>query len=318
MVQVLHKCATTTQRVRKEIQDSKESILKIAKRYNINPKTVQKWKKRKNTNDAPMGAKKVNTVLTELEEKIICEFRRSTKLSLDDCYINLKPQIPKLSRSNLHRCLKRNDLSRLPKEEENKREKKQFKKYEIGYLHVDITEIRLDKKKYQIFVAIDRVTKYAYAEVYEDKTIEKSKKFLKNLIKAYPNKINTILTDNGVQFTYRCLPEGKRPKKTHPFTTICRKGGIRHKLIQFRSPWTNGQVEIFNKTIKENTTRKYKYDSIKSLKSHLNDFLMIYNFQRKLKSLKYISPYDKMIEEWNKNPKCFNKNPYHYTVGLNS
>ena len=27
----------------KEIQESKESVTKIAKKYNINPKTVQKW-----------------------------------------------------------------------------------------------------------------------------------------------------------------------------------------------------------------------------------------------------------------------------------
>ena len=40
MGQILHKCAKTTERIRVEIQQSKESIQKIAKRYNVNPKTV--------------------------------------------------------------------------------------------------------------------------------------------------------------------------------------------------------------------------------------------------------------------------------------
>ena len=122
MGNILHPNAKTTIRVRKEIQESKESILKLAKKYSLNPKTIVKWKKRENLEDNKSGAKTVKSVLSELEQKSICEFRRLTKFSLDDCYIALKDTIPKLSRSNLHRCLKRNGLSRLPKEEVTKKE----------------------------------------------------------------------------------------------------------------------------------------------------------------------------------------------------
>jgi hypothetical protein len=48
----------------------------------------------------------------------------------------------------LHRCLWRNGLSRLPKEEEQTGEKKKFKDYPIGYMHVDITEFYFGKKNY--------------------------------------------------------------------------------------------------------------------------------------------------------------------------
>ena len=51
---------------------------------------------------------------------MICAFRRKTLLPLDDCYTALKPHIPSLSRSNLHRCLKRNNLGQLPKTPEGK------------------------------------------------------------------------------------------------------------------------------------------------------------------------------------------------------
>ena len=46
MGQVLHGSATTTEAVRRAIQDSQESLRSLARRYGINPKTVAKWKKR--------------------------------------------------------------------------------------------------------------------------------------------------------------------------------------------------------------------------------------------------------------------------------
>jgi Helix-turn-helix domain len=46
MGQVLHGCATTTEAIRRAIQNSQESLRALSKRYGINPKTVAKWKKR--------------------------------------------------------------------------------------------------------------------------------------------------------------------------------------------------------------------------------------------------------------------------------
>ena len=44
MGQILHSCAKTTEAVRRAIQNSQESIAKLAVHYNLNPKTVVKWK----------------------------------------------------------------------------------------------------------------------------------------------------------------------------------------------------------------------------------------------------------------------------------
>jgi transposase-like protein len=66
MGQVLHPNARTTQAVRRAIRDSQESIAKAAVRFNVNPKTIIKWRKRENRNDRPMGPKKIkSTVLSE-------------------------------------------------------------------------------------------------------------------------------------------------------------------------------------------------------------------------------------------------------------
>jgi len=160
MGQILHKRARTTEVIRKEIQKAEGSIMTLAKRFNVNPKTIAKWKKRRNTGDAPMGNGRVNSVLTEEEEKIICEIRKKTWFSLDDLFDLLKPKISKLSRSNLHRCLHYYGLSRVPEEiKKEKKEKGKFKTYEIGFLHIDITDFYLQKKKCSPFVAIDRISK---------------------------------------------------------------------------------------------------------------------------------------------------------------
>ena len=57
MGQILHDCATTTEAVRRAIQNSQESLRALAKRYGINQKTVAKWKQRETVADLPTGPK---------------------------------------------------------------------------------------------------------------------------------------------------------------------------------------------------------------------------------------------------------------------
>lgn len=142
--------------------------------------------------------------------------------------------------------------------------------------------------------------------------------FLKNLIQDFPFIIHRLLTDNGSQFTYALLAEHLRPKgKKHPFDALCEENGIKHKLTEFRHPWTNGQVEVFNRIIKKYTTKTYHYDTIEEMKQHLMAFVLVYNFQRPLRALKHISPYDKILRVYDESPQCFRANPHHKTVGLN-
>jgi transposase-like protein len=321
MVQVLHARASTTHGIRKKIQQSSKSIDALAKELGINRKTVRKWRKRDHVSDLPFGSKKLRTVLTAVEEKAICVFRKSSGLPLDDCFIALKDSIPNLSRSNLHRCLKRHGLSVLPKEDpksSSAKLKQKFRSYEIGYLHIDITEINLgNNPKFYLFVAVDRVSKFVVARLYQKQTAENSVKFLKEVIELCPYKIHRILTDNGAQFTYALLAKHLRPKSFHPFDSLCKKHAIKHKLTQFRHPWTNGQVERTNRTIKDATTKIYHYDSMEQLEKHLQEFLLVYNFSKKLKTLKFKTPFEFLTEEFKNNPKVFHQNPGHYSRGLN-
>src|SRR4249919_4192166 len=168
MGQVLHGCATTTEAVRRAIQNSQESLRALAKRYGINQKTVAKWKERETVADIPTGPRDAkSTVLSIEEEAIIVAFRRHTLLPLDDCLYALQPTIPHLTRSSLHRCLQRHGISRLPQVEGETSPKRKFKAYPIGYFHIDIAEVRTAEGKLHLIVAIDRTSKFAFVEMHE-------------------------------------------------------------------------------------------------------------------------------------------------------
>ncbi len=146
MGQILHGCATTTAAVRRAIQNSQERLKQLASRYHTNVKTVAKWRKRTSVKDSPMGPRHPHsTVLTVEQEEVIIAFRLQTLLPLDDCLYALQPSIPNLTRSNLHRCVQRHGISRLPDIEGDKPVKKKFAKYPIGYFHIDIAKVNTEE-----------------------------------------------------------------------------------------------------------------------------------------------------------------------------
>ena len=321
MGQILHGGATTTEAIRRAIQNSQESLRALSKRHGINQKTVAKWKKRGFVSDLATGPKDPkSTVLSIEEEAIIVAFRRHTLLPLDDCLYALQPTIPHLTRSSLHRCLRRHGISRLPEVAGDKPGKKKFKAYPIGYFHIDIAEVRTAEGKLYLYVAIDRTSKFAFVQIVKQTGRSSASAFLAALIKAVPYKIHTVLTDNGVQFTFppRYADGPTARYMTHMFDMRCRENGIEHRLTKIKHPWTNGQVERMNRTIKDATVKRYHYDSHRQLQSHLSDFINAYNYGRRLKTLKGLTPYEFICKTWTKEPERFNLDPNHQMPGLNT
>src|SRR3954453_13982912 len=135
--------------------------------------------------------------------------------------------------------------------------------------------------------------------------------------KAVPYKIHTVLTDNGIQF--RLPPrQANGPNArcmTHMFALRCREHGIEHRFTKINHPWTNGQVERMNRTIKDATVKRYHYDDHDQLRRHLADFLAAYNFARRLKTLKGLTPYEFVSKCWTSEPDRFTLNPLHQMPG---
>ena len=113
--------------------------------------------------------------------------------------------------------------------------------------------------------------------------------FLRNFIAVLPYKIHTILTDNGIQFTNR-----KQDKHAfmHIFDRVRAEHDINHRLTKLAHPWTNGQVQRMNRTLKEATVKRYHYESHEKLKEHLYNFVNAYNFAKRLKAPKGLTSYE--------------------------
>jgi transposase InsO family protein len=334
MGQVHHGSATTTAAIRRAIQHSQASLRALAKRYGINQKTVAKWKKRSSVADLPTGPKQPKSTILSLEEEaIIVVFRRHTLLPLDDCLYTLQPTIPHLTRSSLHRCLQRHGISRLPEVEGDKPDKKKFKTYPIGYFHIDIAEVQTAEGKLYLYVAIDRTSKFAFVQLVAKTGRTSASAFLVALIEAVPYKIHTVLTDNGIQFTFppRYADGYTAQYVTHMFDMRCQENGIEHRLTKIKHPWslegqetlqwsvspTNGQVERMNRTIKEATVKRFHYDNHSQLETHLTDFIGAYNYGRRLKTLKGLTPYEYICKIWTSEPERFRLDPIHQMPGLN-
>jgi len=91
------------------------------------------------------------------------------------------------------------------------------------------------------------------------------------VLEKLPYKGHIVLTDNRVQFTlqpHQLFPGG------HSLDRICHEFGVEHRLTKPAHPWTNGQVERFNRTIKEATVQRYHYESTAQLHEHLLAFLL--------------------------------------------
>lgn len=300
---IYHPKAKTNIHLRKLIKESREGSRALAARFGLNPKTILKWKKRDTLQDKPFGARIHRSVLAPLEQKIIVKVRKHLKHNLDDLVLILKPYIPKLNRDNCYRVLVRHGLNKLPSPFQDLGKGK-FGYYLPGFLHFDLAYLPVLQDTHQrryLQVAIDRVTKIVFLMIVNGKTQKEAIRFLCSVIKFYPYAIHRILTDNGKEYA-------------KDFSRECQKHGIAHKKTKIKHPWTNGQVEITIKNIKKETIWRHYYRSYQKLEADLKKWQNEYNLTRKLKSLKNLTPYEKMIEYYQdlseeKRKRRFKKEP---------
>ena len=301
MGQVLHGGATTTEAIRRAIQNSQASLRALSRRYGINQKTVAKWKKRTSVADLPTGPKNPkSTVLSIEEEAIIVAFRKHTLLPLDDCLYSLQPTIPHLTRSSLHRCLQRHGFDGCPRWMATSRQGRSSSPTRSAISTSTSPRCRPPRASY-ISMSPSIAPANSPSCNWSEKTGRTSASaFLEALIAAVPYKIHTVLTDNGIQFTFppRYADGPTARHMTHMFDMRCRENGIEHRLTKIKHPWTNGQVERMNRTIKEATVKRFHYDSHEQFETHLADFISAYNFGRRLKTLKGLTPYEYICKIW--------------------
>ena len=124
---------------------------------------------------------------------------------------------------------------RHPKGGEANPGKQKFKPYPIGFLHIDIAEVRTEEGKLYLYVAVDRTSKFVFAELHDKADRPTAVAVPEALPRAVPYRLHTILTDNGLQFAD--LPKNRDgPPPACAFTASIRSAGPTASSIVSPSP----------------------------------------------------------------------------------
>jgi hypothetical protein len=151
MLVKLHANATTTPRTRAYIQASTASVAELAAELGVHEKLVPakagnhpplaepRRHRRPLAPAAPHGHQPPSARGQALSpfEALVCELRTLEQLPLDDLTEAMRRCVnPKLSRSAIHRCLKRHGISRLPKPDKPGKPKTgRFEEAGVGFIH---------------------------------------------------------------------------------------------------------------------------------------------------------------------------------------
>jgi len=133
--------------------------------------------------------------------------------------------------------------------------------------------------KVYLHAVVDTYSSYAFGFLHTSKQPEAAVSVVHNDVmpfyKKHKLKLGAILTDNGTEFCG--TPE-------HPFELYLALCEIEHRRTKVGRPQTNGFVERFNRTVKEEffetVTRTTLYTSVAQLQADLDKWLVHYNRER--------------------------------------
>ena len=110
-----------------------------------------------------------------------------------------------------------------------------------------VTEVRTAEGKLHLSAAIHRVAKFAFVQLHEKATRRVASDVLPALVKAVPDRIHTILTDNDTHFTDPRDPGSVAAEireaiaagelfRAHAFDYACAQLDIEHRLTNQSIP----------------------------------------------------------------------------------
>lgn len=243
---------------------------KASRQYGVSLSSVKRWCKRYDGSDWRSLVEKSHRPKhnprrhTKKEERKIKKAfnKKYERYGWDGVYDELVKNGYKRSFSGMVYAAKRMGLK-------NKKVKKQTRKQIRRYpevlvpgekVQMDVKEVPYNclrgfalhyGKRYYQWTAIDECTRIRFVYAFEEHTPENTVKFLKMLLKAFPFRIRTIQTDNGIEFTYKFISD----TEISPLDKALQKLKIEHVLIPPRTPWHNGKVERSHRN-----DQRYFYD----------------------------------------------------------
>lgn len=262
----------------KEANLDVSSLEKRSKRPNFHPKRIPK----------------------EIVDKLIL-LRRKTKYGPERLQFHLEAEYGiYLAKSTIGHILKKENLIPPKRLKHRKKHLRRYQRPNPGDLiQMDVKYLpyRIQGQQYYQYTALDDCTRWRCALIYEELSVNNTEAFFKELLKAFPFKIKTIQTDNGVEFTYKFISDPvclNKPPKEHILDILCQQHKIQHKLIPKGQCEVNGKVERSHRIDEEEFYRLNSYKSLKEIQTAFHQWLSYYNHKRVHGGINKMTPMQKL------------------------
>ena len=290
----------------------KNGVTRAAIKFRLHRKTIYRWRERydgtiESLKDKSRRPHSHPNEHTEEEIRLIKNYKSNNKKTgLVVLWVKLRRAGYTRTISGLYIAMRRLGIYEKAPSKKKEYEPKEYEqmKYPGERVQVDVKyvpkkcmskELQEKGEKYYQYTAIDEYTRLRYLWFSNEHSTYDSTRFIEQLIKVIPFKIEEIQTDNGFEFTNRLSWNvGTREKKTM-FENKLKELEIKHKLIKPHTPRHNGKVERSHRKDQERFYYEKIFDSIEDLKSRAKYWIKEYN-NFPMRPLNWLSPNEKYLE----------------------
>jgi hypothetical protein len=200
------------------------------------------------------------------------------------------------SPSGVYNILKRYQKNRLQAaDKEIKRKIIKERMGQLGHIdchHLSKSVIRGQNRKLYLLCVLDDHSRLAWAAVMEDitalTTMFTAMHCMQALKREFGIQFEEMIADNGPEFGVSTSLQ----KRNHPFERMLIETGIKRRYMQPYRPQTNGKVERFWRTLKEDLIEETDFDSLEGLEDELLKYLVYYNWERPHQGINGKKPID--------------------------
>ncbi len=147
--------------------------------------------------------------------------------------------------------------------------------------HVDISYIRIHSVFYYLICVLDGYSRYiVHFELRESMTELDVQITLQRAHERYPHARPRIISDNGAQFI------------CHDFRNFVQSCNFTHVRTSVNYPQSNGKIERFHKSIKQEHVRRTPYLSLRDAQLKMAEWIDYYYHERLHSAISYLTPFD--------------------------
>lgn len=264
------------------------SITELLSYVGISRTKFYEWKRRYGIKNNHNGEIPKSHWLLEKEKEAIVRYAKENKEEgyRRLCYMMIDEDIAYASPSTVYRVLKENDLLNkyIAREESKRGEGYTQPESSHEEWHIDITYVNMLGSFMFLVGIIDGYSRFVVHNELKRSMKDKDVSLvLQRAHEKFPEEKPRIISDRGGQFISR------------DFRNYLRYIGLKQTYTSVGYPQSNGKIERFFRTAKEECIRRSSFLSLEDARKIINRYIEYYNYERLHSSINYVTPYNMMV-----------------------